>query len=513
MNKSISTWLGFSAMCVGMFMAILDIQIVASSLTNMGTALAVPVYRLTWIQTAYLIAEVVAIPLTGFLTRALTLRWMFVAATLGFTLTSLACAFSSDIATLIAIRVLQGFCGGMLVPPVFTGVFVMLPEEQRVLGTTVAGAFAMIAPAIGPVIGGYLTETYSWGWIFLINIPPGLLVATMVCLFVRVGSPDYSALKKIDYKTMILVSVFLATLELILSEGPSHDWHGTYIVILGSICVLAGAAGISRALSHASPFIDIRRFRKISFSIGCGFSFVLGFGLYGSIYLLSLFLGLVRNHSALAIGEIMVVTGVSRLLMAPIAAILEVRINARLLTAIGFGLFGVGLFANGFTTSTTDFDGLFWPQIMRGVAMMLCLLPATRLALDGWPPDDIADASGLFNLMRNLGGAIGIAVMDTILEQRTPHHLSDLVARLQAGDPQAARLVGLPVTLFHNRPMGPIDELTKNLIAPLVKRAALTQSFNEAWFVMAALFAASLLMLPAIGRVRREQLVSAEEFG
>ena len=200
----------------------------------------------------------------------------------------------------------------------------------------------------------------------------------------------------------------------------------------------------------------------------------------------------------------MIVTGVSRLLMAPIAAILEVRVNARLLTAIGFGLFGIGVFANGFTTSATDFAGLFWPQIMRGVAMMLCLLPATRLALDGWPPEDIADASGLFNLMRNLGGAIGIALMDTILEQRTPRHLTSLVARLQAGDPQAARLVGLPVKMFRNHDMGPVDELTRHLIAPLVKRAALVQSFNEAWFVMAALFAVSLLMLPAIGRVRAQ---------
>ncbi len=513
MKTPISTWLGFGAMCVGMFMAILDIQIVASSLTNMGTALAIPVYRLPWIQTGYLMAEIIAIPLTGLLTRAFTLRWMFVSATLGFTLASLGCALSTDITTMIAIRVFQGFCGGMLIPPVFTSVFIMLPEKHRVLGTTIAGAFAMIAPAIGPVIGGYLTEMYSWRWIFLINIPTGLLVASMIGFLVRVGSPDYSSLKKIDYQTMILASVFLATLELVLNEGPRHDWGGTYILTLIAVCIVAGTLGIWRALNHASPFIDIRRFGKISFSIGCGFSFVLGFGLYGSIYLLSLFLGLVRGHSALVIGEIMVVTGVSRLLMAPIAAMLEVRMNARLLTAIGFGLFGLGVFANGFTTSTTDFDGLFWPQILRGVAMMLCLLPATRLALDGWPPEDIADASGLFNLMRNLGGAIGIALMDTILEQRTPHHLSVLIARLRAGDPLAARLVGLPVASFRNHPMGPVDELTRNLIAPLIKRAALTQSFNEAWFVMAALFAASLLMLPAIGGVRHPPSSPAPEHG
>ena len=174
------------------------------------------------------------------------------------------------------------------------------------------------------------------------------------------------------------------------------------------VCVASGGLGLWRALNHASPFIDIRRFRRLSFSIGCAFSFVLGFGLYGSIYLLALFLGLVRGHTPLVIGEIMVVTGISRLLMAPVAALLEVRVNARLLTAFGFGLFGIGVFING------QPDDRFSPACSSAgaavaSAAMLCSLLATWLALDGWPDEDIADASGLFNLMRNLGGAIGIA--------------------------------------------------------------------------------------------------------
>ena len=500
MKNTTATWLGFGAMCVGMFMAILDIQVVASSLTNIGAALAVPIYRLTWIQTGYLMAEVIAIPLTGLLTRAFTLRWMFVLATLGFTLASLGCAVSTDISVLIAIRVFQGFCGGMLIPPVFTGAFILIQDKHRVMATTIAGAFAMIAPAVGPLVGGYLTETYSWRWIFFINIPIGVTVAAAVAFLVRVGKPDFSSLKQIDFQTMFFASVFLGLLELVLNEGPGHNWQGTYIGMLVALCIISGALGIWRALRHSSPFIDIRRFRRPSFSIGCTFSFVLGFGLYGSIYLLSVFLGLARGHTALVIGEIMIVTGISRLLVAPVAAILEVRIDTRLLIAVGFGMFGIGAFLNGFSTSATDFNGLFWPQILRGVAMMLCLLPATRLALDGWPPEDVADASGIFNLMRNLGGAIGISLIDTILQQRTPDHVTALVARLQAGDPGAANLVGLPVALFHNRPMGPIDEMTRAVITPLIKAAALTESVNEAWFLMAGLFAFSLLMVPVIGR-------------
>ena len=501
-QSPVRLWLCFGAMCAGMFMAILYIQVVASSLTNIGAALAIPVGSLGWIQTAYLIAEAIAIPLTGFLTRALSLRWMFALATIGFTLASLGCAFCTSLEPLIVIRVFQGFCGGMLIPAVFTSVFVMLPEKHRVLATTIAGACAVMAPTIGPAIGGYLTETFSWHWIFLVNIIPGVIVSLMVACFVRQGRPDLSTLKQLDYLTIIFASFFLGSLEWLLNDAPSRNWQGRHVYILGAVCIVSGILGVWRALTHASPFINLRRFRNLSFSIGCGLSFVFGFGLYGSVYILSLFLGLVRGHSPLEIGEIMMVSGAAQLLMSPIAAMLETRYDPRLLTAIGFGLFGMGLLANGFCTSSTDFAGLFWPQVLRGLAVMLCLLPATRLALDVWPADEIADASGLFNLMRNLGGAIGIALIDTVAQQRTPGHVARFIARLQAGDPGAARSVGLPTAMFHNHTMGPIDEMTKAMIAPMVRRAALAQSFNEAWLLIAALFAVSLLAVPLMRRAR-----------
>ena len=186
-----------------------------------------------------------------------------------------------------------------------------------------------------------------------------------------------------------------------------------------AICVISGAAGAWRALTHATPFIDLRRFRHRSFALGCGLVFVFGMGLYGSVYMLALFLGLVRGHTPLEIGEIMMVSGAAQLVMAPVAALLEMRMNPRLLTAIGFVLFGLGFLTNGFVTPQSDFCGLFWPQILRGVAVMLCILPATRLALEGWAAKDVPDASGLFNLTRNLGGAIGIALIDTLVQTRT----------------------------------------------------------------------------------------------
>jgi DHA2 family multidrug resistance protein len=500
MKKSARSWIGFAAMCVGMFMAILDIQVVASSLTNIQSALHIAPDRMSWIQTGYLIAEVIAIPLTGWLTRALSLRWMFALATLGFTLASLGCALSTSLEPLLAIRVAQGFCGGMLIPGVFTSAFTAFPEKSRVLATMIAGTFAMIAPTIGPAVGGYLTETYSWHWIFLVNVAPGLFVALLVALFVERAKPDWSEFRRIDYAGIVLAAVFLGSLELLLKEAPSRNWQGRFVLTLLLICSVSAILGVYRCLKSQHPFVKLGRFGDLSFSLGCALSFVFGFGVYGATYLISVFLGLVRQHSPLEIGEIMMVAGAVQLLTAPLAAWLEVRVDPRLLTAIGFSVFGAGLLANGFETSATDFDDLFWPQVLRGASIMLCLLPATRLALERWPEREIPDASGLFNLMRNLGGAIGIALIDTILEQRTQGHVDHLIARLQAGDPDAAQIVGLPLAQFHNVPLGPVDDLTKAIVAPMVKRAALAMSFNEAWLAIAALFAISLLALPLMRR-------------
>jgi DHA2 family multidrug resistance protein len=493
MSDSAKVWIGYIAMCVGMFMAILDIQVVASSLTTIQTALHIPADEISWIQTAYLIAEVIAIPLTGMLTRALTLRWLFVTATLGFTLASIACALCTSAEPLIVLRAVQGFCGGMLIPAVFSAVFIMIPRQHEIFATAMAGVFAMVAPTLGPYVGGWLTQTYSWHWIFLINVVPGAMVCAAVAYCVRLGKPDLSFLGKIDYATILLSAIFLGTLELLLKEAPIHHWSGYYIYSLFAVCVLSGAIAVYFCLSRPHPFVNLRRFSRPAFAIGCILSFVLGMGLYGATYSMAIFLGGVRQHTPIEIGEIIMVSGAVQLAAAPVAAFLESRVDGRILILIGYGLFGIGLLMNGHLTAQTDFAGLLWPQIVRGLAVMFCILPTTRLALEGWPPTQAPDASAQFNLMRNLGGAIGIALIDTILEQRTPDFAAHIANRLQAGDPAMARLIGLPAEYFHGTDMGPVDPGTRAYIEPLVQRAALVDSFNETWIVLGVLVLLSLV--------------------
>jgi DHA2 family multidrug resistance protein len=371
-------WFGFVAMCVAMFMAILDIQVVASAMVVMGSALHVGTDALSWIQNAYLTAEIVSIPLTGWLTRTFGLRNFFIAATLGFTLASLGCALSSSFAMLITLRVLQGFFGGMLIPSVFSAVFLLLPKKDEVLATTVAGIAAMLAPTIGPFIGGYLAQRYSWHWIFLINILPGIASVLTVAIALGKEKIDWRELRQIDWPSIVLLSTSLACLELLLKEGPFHHWRGLEIEFFAAGTLLAGALAVNRCLTHAHPFVNLREFAKLRFTVGCAYNFVLGAGLYGSTYLLALFLGLVRGHSPFETGEILMVAGGTQLLTAALAAWAETRFDARLLILLGFGMLGLGLFINSYSTRQSDFDAFFWPQVLRGAAFMVCLLPATR---------------------------------------------------------------------------------------------------------------------------------------
>ncbi|MDY0881445.1 DHA2 family efflux MFS transporter permease subunit [Dongia soli] len=480
-------WLGFSAMCLGLFMAVLDIQIVATSLPDIQTGLGMRPEDMSWIQTAYLIAEVISISLTGWLTRLLGLRTLCLAAIAGFTLTSLGCAFSTGLASLIACRIVQGLTGGCLIPLVFSAVFLIFPFRLQGLATTIAGTLAVFAPTIGPLVGGWITDTYSWHWLFLINLAPGVLVlaVVMTCLPGRIGVEQ--PLQKLDWIALALIAATLASLEIGLKRAPDHGWLSLQPIMLFLIVISCGSLFIFRTWLAENRIVDLRLLADRRFSIGCALSFILGFGLYGSVYLMPVFLSLVRLHSAFEIGQIMLVSGVAQLLVAPVAVALERRFDARLLSSIGFAIFAVGLGFSYYATWETDFAGMFWPQVIRGGAIMFCLLPPTRLALNHLPASRVPDASALFNLLRNLGGAIGLALIDTVIWGRTPIHVQHFVSRLLAGDANAARLVGLPTDRFVGKPIAAPDEATQELVRPLVERAGLVAAINDAWMMLGLL--------------------------
>ncbi len=516
----LATWLAFGAMCLGMFMAVLDIQIVATSLPTIQFALDIRPDEMSWVQTCYLSAEVVAIPLTGLLTRALTMRWLSVATLGAFTLASIGCAFSTSFAELLVWRTLQGFTGGLLIPQVFAAGFVLFPERGQALATTIAGVLAVLAPAIGPYVGGWITDTYDWPWLFLVNTGPGIVAAVIAGGLLPRERPDLRILRDLDLPALALMAGALACLEIGLKEAPLAGWTAFHVTGLLAASLIAGTLFVARSLASAQPVVDLRTLGHRDFALGAALSFILGVGLYGSVYLMPVFLAFVRNHSAIEIGEIVIVTGAAQLTMAPIAVLLERYASARAMTALGFGIFAAGLALSAFQTRATDFATMFGPQVIRGVAIMLCLLPPIRLALGGLPQQAVANASGLFNLMRNLGGAIGLALIDTVIYGRAPVIGEGLGEALKQGDVQTARLVGLPMDKFlAHVPGTPVEPSVEAFVHAAVQRQALTEAINEAWLLVAVLTLAGALAVclirPSRSSVRqpRARALAERTFG
>jgi DHA2 family multidrug resistance protein len=372
-----------------------------------------------------------------------------------------------------------------------------------------AGIMAVLAPTIGPVVGGWITDTFSWHWLFLINVAPGIVAASAIPFLLPREKPDLTELFRLDLISLTLMATALASLEIALKQAPQHGWLSPFSGPLFAFSAAAALLFAKRTLRAVHPVVELRTLGARSFAIGCGLSFCLGVGLFGSVYLMPVFLAYVRRHDAFEIGTIMLVTGSAQLVAAPIAGALESRCDPRWLSALGFALFALGLGCSAFQSRTADFDAMFWPQVLRGIAIMFCLLPPTRLALGALTEAQVPDASGLFNLMRNLGGAIGIALIDTILYGRTMGHALALRDRLVAGDVSAARAIGLDVDLFLHRPAGVSDATVEAYVRPLVERAAFAQSVNEAWALLACMALLGLLLIPLAGRPKQVEASTA----
>lgn len=499
-RASPAIWAGFAMMALGMFMAILDIQVVATSLPAIQSALGIDKELMSWVQTAYLIAEIIAIPLTGFLTRLFGMRWLFILSITLFTIASAGCAASTGFQGLIFWRVVQGFSGGSLIPAVFSAVFLLFPVKQQGIATTIAGVLAVLAPTIGPVVGGWVTESWSWHMLFLINIAPGILAAAVAALFLPRRAIDARELGTLDLAGLLMLALALASLEIGLKEAPDRGWLSGIVVALLALSAASAAGFVMRSLKGAHPIAELRLFRERNFLVGCVMSFALGVGLFGSVYLMPVFLAFVRGHGALAIGRIMLVTGATQLVMAPIAVEIDKRMDPRLLSALGFLAFGIGLAMSAVQTPATDYDGMFWPQVVRGAAIMFCLLPPTRLALGLLEQARVPDASGLFNLMRNLGGAIGIALIDTVLYGRAPVLGERLVEQMKGGSTEAAAFVGIPLDDFAALAGGSMDIDALGDLQDKVEKAALALAVNEAWALLAAVTLAAILALAAARR-------------
>ncbi|HEY4211063.1 MAG TPA: DHA2 family efflux MFS transporter permease subunit [Steroidobacteraceae bacterium] len=489
----------FGVMAFGQFMALLDIQVVAASLNDVQAGLSAGPDEISWVQTAYLMAELVMIPFAAFLAQALSTRWLFTLSAGLFTLSSVLCGFAWNIESMVTFRVLQGFTGGAMVPTVFAVGFTIFTGKQRTMIPAILGMVAVLAPTLGPTVGGLITDAIDWRWIFFINVAPGIAVTTLAALLIRVDRADLSMLKRIDWIHLLSMAGFLAGLEYVLEEGPRLDWFGdTGIVIAAWLSLVSFALFIERSLFSTTPIVKLTPFRNPTFVFACVFNLVIGFGMYASTYLLPVYLGRVRGFDSLQIGTTVFVVGGAQLLSTIIAARLSETVDRRIVIAVGLPLFACSLWLTSHLSPTWGFSELLWPQLVRGLSIMLCIVPTVGMALSAFQGPELRFASGLFNLMRNLGGAIGIAVVNTWLQDNArieaarigeslghnPHVATDTVSQLTqqlaqtTPDPDHATL------------------LAKQLFSVLVGRHSLTLAFNDVFRLMAWMFVVALILVP-----------------
>jgi DHA2 family multidrug resistance protein len=492
-------YLIFAVMAFGQFMALIDIQIVAASLNDVQAGLSAGPDEISWIQTGYLMAELVMIPFSAFLAQALSTRWLFTLSAGLFTLSSALCGAAWDIHSMVLFRVVQGFVGGAMVPTVFATGYALFSGPQRAMIPAILGMVSVLAPTLGPTVGGFLTDAVGWRSIFYINIGPGILVTLLAAAFIRVDRPNIAMLEKIDYAHLASMAVFLGGLEYILEEGPKNDWFGDpKILTVAWVSLVAFGLFLERSLNSGGPIVKLSPFRRPTFAFACLFNLVIGFGIYSSTYLVPVFLGRVRGYDSLQIGATVFVVGITQVLSTIIAARLSQTTDPRRVITVGLVLFAASLWLSSYVTPEWGFGAWLAPQMLRGFSVMLCIVPSVGMALGGFAMTELRYASALFNLMRNLGGAIGIAVVNTWLIDDTRIQ----TARMGETLGESGRHAPDMVAALAQRLSGGLSDSSQALLAAravfgrLVGRQALTTAFDEVFRTMAWVFLVALVMVP-----------------
>ncbi|HEX5377791.1 MAG TPA: DHA2 family efflux MFS transporter permease subunit [Phenylobacterium sp.] len=483
----LKVFLGFGGMAIGQFMAILDIQIVTASLPQIQAGIGASVDEISWVQTIYLLAEVVIIPLTAYLTKMWGTRPFYVGASALFIIASIATGLSTSFEMMIVTRALQGLAGGAMIPAVFATAMTVFPPERRVTANVIVSLIATLAPTIGPTLGGHLTEWTSWRWLFFVNIPPGLLVIFLVGRFGDFDKGDPALSKGIDWFGLAMMTVFLLSTQYVLEEGSGEGWlKDDGILGLTVLAAVTGVIFIWRQLVYWQPIVSLRPLGNRNFVIGMVMVFVSGISLYGGTFILPLFLGQVLRYSAAEVGTTMLVSGLAMFLTAPIAGRFVRQMDPRIPMFVGFGLaaWGIGL---GIRVNTNwSFPEFALMQAMRGVGVMIGMIASQQLAVSTLPVSQMKDASGLVNLMRNVGGAVGLAMVTTILSTNTATHYADLAAGVsQASAASQDMLAGLTTMLADSGAADP-EGAGRKAFSMMIRREAAVLAFGDAFLFLAA---------------------------
>ena len=498
------TWMAVCGSVIGAFIAVLNIQITNASLPNIQGAIGAGIDDGGWISTAYLVAEIVVIPLTAFLTPVFSLRRYLLGNTILFLVMSVACAFAQNLGQMIVLRAMQGFFGGVLIPLAFTITLTMLPKAKQPVGLALFAVSATFAPAIGPTIGGYLTETYGWQYIFYVNLIPGAVMLATLWPSLRPAPMKLGLLRQGDWTGIATLAIGLAALQTVLEEGNKDDWFGSpFILRLSVVAVISLALFLWIELTSRNPLLNLRLLKRRNFGLGSLASVIMGMALYGSVYLLPVYLSQTQGYNAEQVGMVLAWTGLPQLVLIPFVPFLMRHVDTRLLVVVGFGLFALSCFLN--LDITPDYGGpqLLVPNLVRALGQSVLLTPLSSLATGGIERENAGSASAMFNMMRNLGGSVGIAVLETFVAKREQFHSSIINAHVSLlNDATRQRIASLQRYFLANGATDPAAAQHEAVVS--VGRAIRAQSYLLAYSDAFYLMGAALLLALAISLAMRK---------
>src|SRR5262245_7031361 len=498
-KASLTAWIAVLAGMIGAFMAILNIQITNASLLDIEGGIGTGVDNGAWISTSYLIGEIIVIPLTDYLSRVFSFRRYMLANAVLVPPFSIAWAFAHDLGSMIAMRGLQGFAGGVLIPMAFTMVLTKLPKAQQPIGLAAFALSVTFAPAIGPTIGGYLTENYGWQTIFFINVVPSLAMVAALALTLEREPMKLSLLREGDWAGIVTMAIGLSALQTVPDAGNKDDWfQSPFIFRLAIVAVVFLTAFVAIELSVEKPLVQLRLLKQRNFGVGVLANVLVGFALFGTVFILPQYLGQVQRYNAEQIGNVLAWTGLPQLLIIPLLPLLMKRFDARYIGAFGIALFAGSSFMNLTLSFDTAGDQLLIPNIVRAVGQALILTPLSSITTAGIGPAEAGAASGLSNMLRNLGGAVGTAMLATVLTKREQFH---------------SNIIGQAVTLYRDEVRQRIADLTNYFLAHgisdpatakhqaivaignAVKRQALIMGFSDTFAVIGIVLAIAAVAL------------------
>ncbi|MGY4313565.1 MDR family MFS transporter [Bradyrhizobium sp. JR3.5] len=494
---SAKTWVAVIGATLGAFMAVLNILIVNASLADIQGGIGAGIDDGGWISTSYLIAEIVVIPLSGWLAQVFSIRIYLLTNAVLFLVFSAACALARDLPQMIALRAVQGFTGGVLIPLAFTLIITLLPKAKQPIGQALFAISATFAPAIGPTIGGYLTENWGWQYIFYVNIVPGAVMIGMLYFSLEATPMKLELLRVGDWFGIVTMAVGLSALQTVLEEGNKDDWLGSpFIVRFAVVAAIALPLFVVIELISKKPLLNLRLLFRRSFGFGVLANFLLGVALYGSVYILPVYLSRIQGYNSEQIGAVLAWTGLPQLVLIPLVPRLMKRIDPRVLIGVGFALFAASNFMNIYMTRDYAADQLFWPNVVRAVGQALMFAPLSAVAIAGIEPENAGSASALFNMMRQLGGAIGIAALQTLLTKREQYHSNVLSSSISVLEQATrARLDQLTDYFMNHGVIDRVDAAHRAYVAigKIVQKQAFILAFSDTFFALGAALIVAVL--------------------